>query len=98
MERKELVDLKQWVSCPITGEVFTDPVVAADGHTYERKAIELWFRVHKTSPMTREVIADTDLILNRALRGIIASRSLGQWLRVKNYTSSDLVVAADGIT
>ena len=28
--------------CPITQERFLDPVVAADGHTYERAAIERW--------------------------------------------------------
>ena len=28
--------------CPITQERFFDPVVAADGHTYERIAIERW--------------------------------------------------------
>jgi hypothetical protein len=29
-----------------------DPVVAADGHTYERRAIEGWFEKHLTSPIT----------------------------------------------
>ena len=30
--------------CPITAEVMTDPVVCADGHSYERDAIEDWLR------------------------------------------------------
>uniref|UniRef100_A0A1I8FTJ6 U-box domain-containing protein n=1 Tax=Macrostomum lignano TaxID=282301 RepID=A0A1I8FTJ6_9PLAT len=29
--------------CPVTREVMLDPVIAADGHTYERSAIETWF-------------------------------------------------------
>jgi hypothetical protein len=29
--------------CPVTMEVMIDPVITADGHTYERKAIEKWF-------------------------------------------------------
>ena len=29
-----------------------DPVVAADGHTYNRKDIEDWFKEHNTSPNT----------------------------------------------
>jgi hypothetical protein len=29
--------------CPITLELMRDPVLAKDGHTYERKAIEDWF-------------------------------------------------------
>ncbi len=28
------------LTCPITGEIMYDPVIASDGNTYERKAIE----------------------------------------------------------
>lgn len=28
------------LECPITHELMSDPVVAADGHTYERAAIQ----------------------------------------------------------
>lgn len=38
--------------CPITQEMFTDPVFAADGYTYERKAISTWLLQHNASPMT----------------------------------------------
>eukprot|EP01117_Protostelium_nocturnum_P013709 TRINITY_DN5144_c0_g1_i2.p1 TRINITY_DN5144_c0_g1~~TRINITY_DN5144_c0_g1_i2.p1 ORF type:complete len:411 (+),score=88.91 TRINITY_DN5144_c0_g1_i2:43-1275(+) len=31
--------------CPITQEIMNDPVMASDGHTYERSAIEEWIRV-----------------------------------------------------
>ncbi len=37
---------------PPPRQVFKDPVCAADGHTYERSAIEQWLRTHDTSPMT----------------------------------------------
>ena len=30
------------LTCPITCELFIDPVIAADGTTYERSAIEEW--------------------------------------------------------
>lgn len=29
--------------CPITQTMYIDPVVAADGHTYEKSAIQKWF-------------------------------------------------------
>ena len=32
-----------FLNCPITLAPFVDPVVASDGHTYERNAIEAWF-------------------------------------------------------
>ncbi len=34
-----------------TCAVMEDPVVAADGHTYERKAIEKWLSENHTSPL-----------------------------------------------
>ncbi len=36
--------------CPITHEIIIDPVIASDGHTYERVAIEEWFKTNDTSP------------------------------------------------
>ncbi|GMH39748.1 hypothetical protein BSKO_07646 [Bryopsis sp. KO-2023] len=41
------------VTCPLTLSVFQDPVVADDGHTYERAHIQKWFAEGKgTSPLT----------------------------------------------
>jgi hypothetical protein len=39
-----LVNLDE-LSCPISFQLMTDPVVADDGHTYQREAIEEW--IHK---------------------------------------------------
>ncbi|KAK9814800.1 hypothetical protein WJX72_011673 [[Myrmecia] bisecta] len=50
--------------CPITQVVVVDPVIAADGHTYERFAIESWFSSHNTSPMTNEPVASRALVPN----------------------------------
>lgn len=32
--------------------IFKEPVVAADGHTYEKAALERWFKNHNLSPIT----------------------------------------------
>jgi hypothetical protein len=58
--------------CPITNELMDDPVVAADGHSYEREAIETWFRGHNTSPMTNQVIP-LALLPNVTLRKVIVA-------------------------
>eukprot|EP00483_Globobulimina_turgida_P010910 UN10931 len=58
--------------CPINYEMMADPVIAHDGHTYERKSIEEWFTNHDSSPITREKLDDKILITNRALRYLIA--------------------------
>lgn len=56
--------------CPITYELLRDPVVASDGHTYERVALEKWLRANKTSPRTGEEIT-ADLIPNYNIRKMI---------------------------
>jgi hypothetical protein len=37
------VDLEE-LSCPISMQLMTDPVMADDGHTYQRDAIETWIK------------------------------------------------------
>ena len=58
-------------TCPITHEIMKDPVIAGDGFTYERKAIEEHFnRNGVRSPMTRQEIGRT-LITNRGIKNAI---------------------------
>jgi hypothetical protein len=40
--------------CPITTEVMRDPVMIGCGDTFERSAIEEWFKGHDTCPFCRE--------------------------------------------
>ena len=40
--------------CPITKRIMKDPVIAFDGHSYERKAIEDYLRDNNKSPITGE--------------------------------------------
>ncbi|KAL1527494.1 hypothetical protein AB1Y20_016159 [Prymnesium parvum] len=60
-------DEEDWLVCPITLRRFIDPVVTADGRTYERSAIELWLQAHDSSPLTGEVLADKTLRPNLAM-------------------------------
>lgn len=58
--------------CPITFEIMRDPVICADGHTYERTAIEHWFsRENRTSPLTNATLSSLNLIPNYGLRASI---------------------------
>ena len=60
--------------CPITRKLFTDPVVAADGYTYERAAIELWFdNDRKHSPLTGRTLAHLSLVPNRGIEAAMAA-------------------------
>lgn len=64
--------------CPLSVDLLTDPVVAADGFTYQREYIERWFRTcidsgsQVTSPITREVLTNLELRDNRLARNLIS--------------------------
>jgi hypothetical protein len=57
--------------CALTMELMTDPVMDADGFTYERRIIEQWIASNGTSPMTRAPLSTADLRPNRALKSAI---------------------------
>jgi hypothetical protein len=58
--------------CPISLSVMEDPVLAGDGHSYDRASIELWLQSHAVSPITNLPLASATLIPNHALRSAIA--------------------------
>ncbi|KAI3756876.1 hypothetical protein L1987_56700 [Smallanthus sonchifolius] len=63
--------------CPIFQEMMQDPVVAADGYTYEAEALRGWLDSgHNKSPMTNLEISNSNLIPNRELRSAIQ-----EWLQ-----------------
>jgi hypothetical protein len=63
--------LSRDLMCPITQMEMRDPVVAADGHSYEREAIENWMREHQKSPMSGEALDHAMLLPNTRLKAII---------------------------
>ncbi len=50
--------------CSITSQIMAEPVITADGHTYEREAIEAWLRENDTSPKTGRVLKHKELTPN----------------------------------
>ncbi|XP_059637708.1 putative E3 ubiquitin-protein ligase LIN-1 [Cornus florida] len=61
--------------CPITSQIFCDPVTLETGQTYERKAIEEWMkRGNTTCPITRQPLSATMLPkTNYVLKRLITS-------------------------
>ena len=75
--------------CPVTCVLMKDPVCAADGFTYERKAIEKWLENKDTSPMTNIKLDHKFVSPNRAL-----SNQIREWInksekRKSHYDASD---------
>src|SRR3989338_8774496 len=74
--------------CPITMSVMKDPVVAADGHSYERAAILEHFRTggaSARSPITGAPLPNQSLFDNLALRTMI-----GDWRPGRQSEPSEL--------
>ena len=57
--------------CPITHQLMRQPVITADGHSYERKAISRWFNQSDRSPKTNAQLPSTDVVPNYTLKAII---------------------------
>ncbi|CAI5991117.1 unnamed protein product, partial [Closterium sp. NIES-64] len=54
-------------------ERMSDPVVAADGFTYERSSIEEWLKTHDTSPVNGQPLPHKFLTPNNTLRMLLNS-------------------------
>ena len=65
-------EVPERLTCPLTLELMKQPVIASDGHTYERCAIQQWLERAKTSPVTNERLRTPDLIPNHAMKAMIA--------------------------
>ena len=57
--------LQESLTCPITAELFQDPVVASDGATYERVAIKQWLSMKNCFGLRNRKSPSTGVDLNR---------------------------------
>lgn len=64
--------------CPILKEVMSDPCVAADGYSYDRKAIESWLEENGKSPVTNLPLPHNNLIPNYTLLSAIMEWNSGK--------------------
>jgi len=54
--------------CFITMDFMSNPVTDCNGHTFEKSAIESWYREHDTSPVTNQRVSHKGLIPNFAIK------------------------------
>jgi hypothetical protein len=78
--------------CPITYSLMRDPVVASDGNTYEKGAIEKWLKTNHTSPRTGEPM-DTLLIPNLNMKRLIQDIMIegGEGFYTKDITNRERI-------
>jgi len=72
-----VVDIPAEYLCPLTLSVMEDPVVASDGHSYEKAAITQWLAqsVSANSPLTGLALTSNQLVPNITLR-----KAIQDWL------------------
>jgi serine/threonine protein kinase len=74
-------NLMKAMECPLTMDIMANPVVASDGRSYDRGALEQWLQEHNTSPITREPISQV-VYPNRAMKDIIVEFQCQQPLAI----------------
>ena len=57
--------------CPISRQLMCDPVIAADGHSYERVEIQRWLLSNTTTPNNEADLVHQALVRNHELRNVI---------------------------
>lgn len=64
--------LPRSIMCPITRMPLCDPVICADGYSYERSELIKWLTKSKTSPITGAELSHLCLTPNHTLRNTIS--------------------------
>ncbi|KAJ8769094.1 hypothetical protein K2173_000869 [Erythroxylum novogranatense] len=71
--------------CPISLDLFEDPVTLCTGQTYDRSSIEKWLSAgNLTCPVTMQKLADASMVPNHTLRHLI-----DQWLKMGPQAGPD---------
>lgn len=80
--------------CPITNEMFNQPVVASDGRTYEKAALEVWIRRNNvTSPSTGDPMPNPAQFLpNHAISTIL---KLVDKRKIRQLTSYEITILVE---
>ncbi|XP_063174402.1 WD repeat, SAM and U-box domain-containing protein 1 [Candoia aspera] len=73
------LDIPDEFLCPITKELMKEPVIAADGYSYEKEAMENWIiKKRHSSPMTNLPLQRLVLTPNRTLK-----MAINRWLETQ---------------
>jgi WD40 repeat protein len=78
-QKEEVIELPKEIEipadlrCSITHLLMRDPVIAADGETYEREAIVGWLVKHDSSPITNLPLEHRNLVSNNRIRSQIST-------------------------
>lgn len=93
-QRIDLSDINKKYHCHFSQQIIVDPVVAADGFTYERANIEQWLTTHAgkliLSPITNKPLSHLLLSPNQDFRSEIINYLLKKQQRLSDIQVSQL--------
>lgn len=79
--------------CPISLDLFKDPVTLCTGQTYDRSSIEKWLAAgNLTCPVTMQKLHDPSIVPNNTLRHLI-----DQWLQLGHQFDPDYLATIDSL-
>ncbi|KAG2716223.1 hypothetical protein I3843_03G115400 [Carya illinoinensis] len=79
--------------CPISLDLFKDPVTLCTGQTYDRSSIEKWLAAgNLTCPVTMQKLHDPSIVPNHTLRHLI-----DQWLHMGDQFDPDYLATIDSL-
>ena len=91
--KRSVKNVSEKFICPIMNEIFLDPVTAADGNDYERKAFEVWLLKNKTSPIDDSVtLENTNTKNNVSLRKEIQAFNENPKIYAKKDKDSSFII------
>ena len=83
--------------CPLTNVIMFDPVIAEDGLTYERSAIERYLEVHNTSPCVRASTGEGFLPIGKQVKSNLERKAaLDRIVRDYNHDDEPEIISWDG--
>lgn len=86
VELGDFCEIPEDFTCPISQVVFEDPVITSDGFTFDRKAIERWYRMRRTSPTSPLTgLPITDITLRH--QAVLATR-IKSWCGAEDVIQS----------
>jgi len=77
------------ITCPISGDVMKEPVIAADGQTYDREHLLQWLSRNSISPITREPLNEAGLYVNTSVKFMCDKYVAGEFDNLKNNARQD---------
>lgn len=79
--------------CPISLDLFKDPVTLCTGQTYDRSSIETWLAAgNLTCPVTMQRLHDPTIVPNHTLRHLI-----DEWLQLGHQFDSDYLAKIESL-